>query len=247
MTPSKTINSSGKFLTAEWRYLAMLNYEIDPACLLSYMPNGTELDSWNGKTSISVVAFLFLNTKVLGWSIPFHRNFEEINLRFYVRRLGPEGWRRGVVFIKEIVPRAAIAAVARRVYNENYVALPMRHEVTASFGPPSLVVDYSWRFKEKWNQLQVKTKGDLQPITPGSEEEFITEHYWGYAAQSDGGCVEYQVEHPPWRVWQVGETIFDCDVAGLYGDVFAESLQGTPSSAFLAEGSAVVVRKGVKL
>ena len=236
-----------KFLTAEWRYLAMLNYEIDPACLLSYVPNGTELDSWNGKTFVSMVGFLFLNTKLLGWSIPFHRSFEEINLRFYVRRSGPEGWRRGVVFIKEIVPRAAIAGVARRVYNENYVALPMRHEVTASFAPPSLVVDYSWRFKEKWNQLQVRTKGDLQPITPGSEEEFITEHYWGYAAQRDGGCVEYQVEHPRWRVWQVGESVLDCDVSGLYGDVFVESLRAAPSSAFLAEGSAVVVRRGVKL
>lgn len=243
---SETVTYPGKFLTAEWRYLAMLNYEIDPACLLSYVPNGTELDSWNGKTFISVVGFLFLNTKILGWSIPFHTNFEEINLRFYVRRLGPEGWRRGVVFIKEIVPRAAIATVARWVYNENYVALPMQHEVTASLAPPSLVVDYSWRFKEKWNQLHIRTKGDLQPIVPGSEEEFITEHYWGYAAQRDGGCMEYQVEHPAWRVWQVGESVLDCDVPELYGDVFVESLQAAPNSAFLAEGSAVVVCKGVK-
>ena len=244
---TEPVTPADKFLTAEWRYLAMLNYEIDPACLLSYLPNGTELDCWNGKTFVSLVAFLFINTKILGWSIPFHRSFEEINLRFYVRRLAPEGWRRGVVFIKEIVPRAAIAVVARRVYNENYVALPMRHEVTANFAPPSLVVDYSWRFNEKWNQLQVKTKGDLQPIAPGSEEEFITEHYWGYTAQRDGGCLEYQVEHPPWRVWQVRESILDCNVSGLYGDIFVESLGAAPSSAFLAEGSAVVVRKGVKL
>ncbi len=241
------MTNPGIFLSAEWRYLAMLNYEIDPVCLLPYVPSGTELDSWNGKTFVSIVGFLFLKTKVLGWSIPFHSSFEEVNLRFYVRRSSPEGWRRGVVFIKEIVPKPAIAMVARRVYNENYVALSMRHEVTANFVPPSLVVEYGWKSKEKWNLLQVNTKGDLQAITPGSEEEFITEHYWGYAAQKDGACVEYQVEHPSWRVWQVSDYVFDCDVAGLYGETFVESLRAAPSSAFLAEGSPVVVRQGVKL
>ena len=242
------MKSTGKFLTAEWRHLAMLNYEIDPAYLLSFVPDGTELDSWNGKTFISVVGFLFVNTKMRGVAIPFHTDFEEVNLRFYVRRLGDEGWRRGVVFIKEIVPKPAIAAVARLVYNENYIALPMRHVITAaSFSPPALGVEYSWRFKNRWNCLQVKTKGSLQPIAAGSEEEFITEHYWGYARQKDGGCMEYQVEHPPWRVWQVSDCVLDCDAAGLYGETFAESLQGTPSSAFLAEGSPVVVRQGVKL
>ncbi|HXV98084.1 MAG TPA: DUF2071 domain-containing protein [Anaerolineae bacterium] len=248
MSESVKANNTNKFLSAEWRHLAMLNYEIDPACLLPYVPSGTELDTWNGKTFVSVVGFLFLKTKVRGLSIPFHTDFEEVNLRFYVRRLGDEGWRRGVVFIKEIVPKPAIAAVARLVYNENYVALPMRHEVrAASFSPPSLAVEYSWRFKNQWNRLEVKTKGSLQPIMPGSEEEFITEHYWGYAAQKDGGCMEYQVEHPPWRVWQVGDCVLDCDVAELYGPAFVESLQAEPSSAFLAEGSPVIVRQGIRL
>ncbi len=76
------------FLTAEWRHLAMLNYEIDPVILRPFVPSGTELDSWNGKTYVSIVGFLFLKTRVRGLAIPFHQNFEEINLRFYVRRLG---------------------------------------------------------------------------------------------------------------------------------------------------------------
>jgi uncharacterized protein YqjF (DUF2071 family) len=240
--------NANRFLSAEWRHLAMLNYEIDPACLLPYVPSGTELDTWNGKTFVSVVGFLFLKTRVRGLAIPFHTDFEEVNLRFYVRRMGDEGWRRGVVFIKEIVPKVAIAAVARLVYNENYIALPMRHEVrAASFSPPSLAVEYSWRFKNRWNRLEVKTRGSLQPITPGSEEEFITEHYWGYAAQKDGGGMEYQVEHPPWRVWQVNDCTLDCDVAELYGPAFIESLEAKPSSAFLAEGSPVIVRQGIRL
>src|SRR5262245_20887686 len=109
------------FLTADWRYLVMINYEVDPEILHPYIPGGTELDQWQGRTFVSVVGFLFLRTRVLGLTIPFHHNFEEVNLRFYVRRRAIEGWRRGVVFIREIVPRWAIAAVAREFYNENYV------------------------------------------------------------------------------------------------------------------------------
>jgi len=237
------------FLTAEWRYLAMINYEIDPAILRPYVPRGTELDSWNGKTFVSMVGFLFLRARVLGWPIPFHQNFEEVNLRFYVRRRGEEGWRRGVVFIKEIVPRLATATVARMVYNEKYISLAMRHQVEMESGllKKNGAAEYSWRYKGRWNCLRVETRGDLQAPVAGSQEEFITEHYWGYAAQRDGGCIEYRVEHPPWRVWQVGESHLDCDVAGLYGREFVDCLGSTPGSAFLAEGSPVTVRKGIKI
>jgi hypothetical protein len=238
------------FLTAEWRRLAMLNYEIDPALLRPAVPRGTELDTWRGKTFISVVGFLFLRTRVLGAPIPFHQNFAEINLRFYVRRRADSGeWRRGVVFIKEIVPRWAIALAARLVYNENYVARPMRYSPAqrATIGASENTVEYGWRDAGRWNHLRVETNGEPRPLTAGAEEEFITEHYWGYAAQRDGGCVEYQVEHPPWRVWPVHKAGLDCEAAQIYGPQFAEALGAQPSSAFLAEGSPVVVRRGVRL
>ncbi len=243
---------TGKFLTAEWRYLTMINYKVDPGVLLPFIPRGAELDAWNNCAFVSVVGFLFLNTRVLGLPIPFHRNFEEINLRFYVRHKaggGPEGWRRGVVFVKEIVPRWAIATVARVVYNENYVARRMSHRIDLNGGTIARngSVEYSWREGEKLNRIRARTVGEAQPLAAGSEEEFITEHYWGYAAQRDGGCVEYQVEHPPWRVWQTSEAEFDCDVKRVYGDQFVECLSARPASAFVAEGSPVIVRKGVRI
>src|SRR5713101_1040010 len=122
------------FLTAEWRDLAMLNFEVDPTVLRPLVPAGTELDDWRSRTFVSVVGFLFLNTRVLGIPIPFHRDFEEVNLRFYVRRKMSDGWRRAVVFVKELVPRAAIALTARMVYGENYVALPMNHRIEVENG-----------------------------------------------------------------------------------------------------------------
>jgi uncharacterized protein YqjF (DUF2071 family) len=237
------------FLTAEWRYLVMLNYEIDPDILHPLVPKGTELDTWDGRTFVSVVGFQFLNTRVIGLSIPFHTNFEEVNLRFYVRYQGREGWRRGVVFIKELVPRRAITAVARLLYNENYQTLPMRHtlKIETINGEQTMQVAYGWRPGGQWQGMQIQARGAPNPLIPGSEEEFITEHYWGYTTQRDGSTAEYQVEHPPWNVWTATEIKFNCDVARLYGQQYAEALQAEPTSAFLADGSAIIVRRGQRL
>jgi uncharacterized protein len=230
-----------KFLTAEWQDLVMINYEVDPALLQPLVPRGTELDYWQGKALVSMVGFMFLNTKVLGLPIPFHRHFEEVNLRFYVRRKGAEGWQRGVVFVKEIVPKVAIAAVARICYNENYEAMPMRHQITPA------AVSYGWRHGHEWNSLQAQISGNAQPWQAGSEEEFITEHYWGYARQRDGGTVEYRVEHPPWQVWRATAATLQGNLNAIYGSEFGSALQAEPTSAFVAVGSPVTVFQGVRL
>ena len=231
------------FLTAEWRNLAMLNYEIEPAVLQPFVPVGTELDSWQGRTYVSLVGFQFLQTSVCGVPIPFHRDFEEVNLRFYVRRKASEGWRRGVVFIKEIVPRAAIAFVANKFYNEPYVALPMTHQIEALNGTLKSA-RYSWHFGGREQTLKVETRGTAQVLQEGSEAEFVTEHYWGYNVQRDGTTLEYQVKHPRWRIHKAAEASLDCDVAAFYGKQFFASLQSRPASAFRAEGSAVTVDQG---
>jgi uncharacterized protein YqjF (DUF2071 family) len=232
----------GVFLTSEWRSLLMVNYVVDPVLLEPLVPAGTELDLWNGRAYVSVVGFRFLRTKVLGLPVPFHGNFDEVNLRFYVRRRADGAWRSGVTFVKEIVPRRAIAFVARKLYNENYVRLPMRSEVTI---PGS--VRYAWRHAGAWEGLSATTDGDACVPAAGSEESFITEHYWGYARQRDGSTVEYGVEHPQWRVWRCAAAELTSRVDLLYGPRFVPYLAGPPASAFLAEGSPVIVRRGVRL
>ncbi|MFN2384065.1 MAG: YqjF family protein [Gemmatimonadota bacterium] len=237
------------FLTAEWRSLAMLNFEIAPEVLAPYVPRGTALDTWNGGALISMVGFLFRHTRVRGIPIPFHRHFEEVNLRFYVRREGPEGWRRGVVFIRELVPRRAIAWVARTRYQEPYRALPMRHRIAmdqAEAGASGAVA-YQWRHNGRWEGLSAETAGRPILPAPDSEAAFITEHYWGYTALRDGCTAEYQVTHPPWAVWPARQATLDCDVAGLYGAAFVPALRAPPRSAFVAAGSAVMVSAGHQL
>ena len=108
---------SKPFLSAQWRHLAMLNFAVDPALLQSLAPRGTALDAYEGQTYVSLVGFLFARTKVMGIPLLFHQQFEEVNLRFYVRRLCGQETRRGVVFIKEIVPAFLISRSARFFYN----------------------------------------------------------------------------------------------------------------------------------
>lgn len=228
------------FLTAQWKYLAMINYEIDKSILNPFIPQGTEIDLWKGKAYISLVGFMFLDTRVKGFTIPFHRNFEEVNLRFYVRK--NEDGRRGVVFIKEIVPRQAIAYLARRLYNENYVALPMKHQIIVEQSTVS--AKYQWKFNEKWHSMALQCKGEPYFPLAESEEEFITEHYWGYSIQRDGRTMEYQVKHPPWRIWKAEDFNVTVDMESLYGPAFAPFLQTRPASVFLAEGSDIQVFKG---
>jgi uncharacterized protein YqjF (DUF2071 family) len=225
----------------------MLNYDAPAPLLQPLVPRGTELDWWNGIAMVSMVGFRFLDTRVLGVPIPGHRDFDEVNLRFYVRRRGDDGeWRRAVVFVRELVPRRAIALVARWCYNEPYTAVPMRHELDvadAANGQPGRAA-YAWRLAGRWHRLEVRTLGRAAVPDSGSESAFITDHYWGYTIQRDGRTKEYRVEHPPWRVWPATEAQFDCDVSAVYGAAFAECLEARPRSAFLAEGSAVTVYRG---
>jgi uncharacterized protein YqjF (DUF2071 family) len=239
LTRLKLTMQSRIFLSAEWRHLVMLNYVVDRDLLQPLVPHGTELDFLADRTFLSVVGFRFLRTRVFGIAFPLHTDFEEVNLRFYVRRKTEEGWHRGVVFVRELVPRRAIAFIARAFYGEPYVALPMRHSIESSAS--GIRVQYSWKRAGQWESLWATGVGEPQNVESGSEEEFITEHFWGYTAQMRG-CSEYQVEHPRWRVWRSSDAGLKADVASLYGDRFAGFLSASPTSAFIADGSPITVR-----
>jgi len=232
------------FLTAEWQKLVMANYAIEPTLLQKYLPHKTEIDLWEGTCYLSLVGFMFQNTKLLGFKIPFHVNFEEVNLRFYVRYKDQNTWKRGVVFVKEIVPKPALSWVANTVYKEHYETLPMRH--TWTLAEDSLSVSYAWK-KQRWHELRIITNTQAQAIEENSEEAFITEHYWGYTKLSDKQTAEYGVEHPSWEVYQSKGYEIDVDFGLVYGSEFAFLDTQKPQSVFLAEGSPIAVKRGRRL
>jgi uncharacterized protein len=234
------------FLTAEWRWLVMLNYEIDPRHLLPFVPTGTSLDLWQGRALVSIVGFQFLRTAVAGVPLPFHQRFEEVNLRFYVRREIEGAVRRGVTFIRELVPRAAVAFVARLAYNEPYRALPMRSAGPMWNGSPGRI-EYSWREGARWSHVAAVACGASELPPPDDERSFVAEHYWGYGRAKNSATLEYEVSHPQWRVWKAHGPEFTGAVATLYGPQFVEALSRDPLSSFVAEGSPVTVYRAIRL
>jgi uncharacterized protein YqjF (DUF2071 family) len=223
-----------------------LNYEVDPRLLESYVPDGTVLDSFLGKTYVSLVGFRFCRTKLFGFlTIPMHSDFDEVNLRFYVRRTEGGEDRRGVVFIAEIVPKQAVAAAARLVYGENYQCLPMKHHISVEGSKKT--VEYHWQVKDRWCRLSAEALGAPELPRDGSLEQFITEHYWGYSIRRNRATLEYHVSHEPWHVWRSTTARFTGDASGLYGVELGSVLQQQPSSAFIAAGSPVTVFRARKL
>ncbi len=233
------------FLKAAWRKLIMVNYEIDPEVLKQYVPYGTELDFFEGKCYVSVVGFMFKNTKLLGFKVPFHINFEEVNLRFYVKRTVNGEVKRGVVFIKEIVPKPAITFIANTIYNENYETLPMKH--SWEIGEENLKVGYQWKKNKKWNLIEVEAENKPMSIEENSVIEFISEHYWGYAKETATKTTEYEVRHPKWEYYPVINSNIEIDFKATYGTNFEFLREVTPTSIMLLEGSEISVEGKNKL
>lgn len=230
-------------LATSWTDLIVASYAVDPALLAPFVPRGTEVDLFEGACLCSLVGFMWTRPRLFGCPIPFHGQFAEVNLRFYVRRPLAGGYRRGVVFIREIVSRPAVAAIARWVFRENFVLHPMRHAIESS--PDGAKIAYEWYAGRRWNSLAMRTQGESRPLERFGLEAFLLDHNWAYGLRRDGGAVEYHVEHPPWAVWPATGVTLDCDVVATYGSDFSASLGATPRSILVAAGSPVRVRPGV--
>ncbi len=227
------------FLKAQWQNLIMVNYEINPAVLLPYIPKGVELDYFNGKVYVSLVGFLFKDSSIFNIPIPLMGTFEEVNLRFYViRKVGNET-RRGVVFINETVPNKIVAWVANKLYKEHYIAIPTKHKWVLNSHIKE--IQYQWKVQSKWNSMKVKASSSKHKMETGSIEEFIFEHYYGYTKVNEQHSIEYKINHPRWEINAIQNHEIKCDFATFYGNDFANLNTAKPHSVMLAEGSAISV------
>ena len=233
------------FLTAEWRKLCFANYAVDPKVLQPYLPAHCELDFFEGKCYVSFVGFLFDNVKLKGISIPFHTRFEEVNLRFYVKYRDNGVWKRGTVFISEIVSKPAIALIANTFYNEKYSLCAMDYK--HALGETENTFSYELKIGKKWQIFSVTTAKELKPFAPGSATEFITEHYWGYSLKSKLQSIEYEVRHPKWEAYEVKNYKIDIDFGAIYGAAFSDFTHKKPDSVMCMEGSPISIEGKILL
>jgi uncharacterized protein YqjF (DUF2071 family) len=227
------------FLSARWENIIMANYEVNPEVLAPYLPHGVELDFFNEKTYVSLVGFMFKQTSLFHIPIPFLGTFEEINLRFYVKRVDGDIVKRGVVFINETVPYKPVAWLANKLYKEHYTAIPTKNKI--EINQQSKHINYQWKINKNWNHLDVQTAAESEPMKPDSIEEFIFEHYYGYTKINKHATQEYKVNHPRWLINKVNDCSINCDFEAMYGTDFTNLSNKQPDSVIMAEGSAVTV------
>ena len=226
------------FLRANWENLIMANYEIEPSTLAPYLPKGVELDFYNNKTYVSLVGFMFKDTRLFGLPIPFFGSFEEINLRFYVKKIENRKTKKGVVFINETVPFKIVALLANKLYKEHYISIPTKNSIDITENKD---IKFEWKINDRWNSLAVKSDTNKYKIEQGTIEEFIFERYFGFTKLSDISTQEYKIHHPKWMTHKILNSHINCDFRSMYGDAFSILNNQTPESILLAEGSQVSV------
>jgi len=225
------------FLTARWENLALLTYAVPPEILTPHLPPGLALDRRDGQAFASLVGFDFLDTRVLGVPWPGFRTFPEVNLRFYVRH----GAERGVVFIRELVPRRLVAWIARTVYNEPYAATPMKN--TRDETPDRLTMTYRFYWKGRPQTLRVTGRKPATTEPSDSTTHFFKEHRWGFGTTRGGKPARYEVSHPVWQTYPVTSFDLDLDWAHVYGPAWRFLQDAEPYSVVLAAGSPIAVSR----
>lgn len=223
------------FLTARWSNLFLATYAVPPELLEPRLPPGLALDLRDGRAFVSLVAFDFLDTRVLGVPWPGFRNFAELNLRYYVR----QDDHRGVMFVREFVPQRFVAWLARTVYNEPYLAAPLAS--TIEDGPDLITLEHKLFFAGRTHTITATGRKPAYRPADDSVEHFFKEHHWGYGISRRGGMMRYEVEHPVWNTYPVERYQIDLDWAAVYGPEWAFLAGAIPTSTVLAVGSPVAV------
>ncbi len=254
--PPPTAPIAKPFLTASWRDFLMLSYEVEPRIFDPYIPPGTELDDWRGRHFVSLVGFRFCDARLFGVRIPWHQAFAEVNLRFYVRRRVSGTWRRGVVFIRELAAKRAVAAVAKWFFGERFQYVPLKCRVDRTLHHSNNAaadelhapqhIEYTWRDSGSEFLVAADILDTARRPEPDSLAEFVVEHYWAYNAARRSGTNEFRVIHPPWQIAPADGALTG-DAYRQYGPRFAPFLRGHPAAAFWADGSAVRVYKGRRI
>ena len=222
------------FMTGHWEDLIMVTFEVDKAILEPYLPKDTEIDLFNGKALMSMVAFTFSKVKFFGIKVPFHQQFGQINFRFYAKSKTDD--TKGVVFIKEFAPKPLIASVANLCYNEPYFYKSIRRNKTLKQGRINM--------KYSYGNLKIKAsaKEKTGKLNPNTLKHFVVDRYIAYIKSYSGKTVQYKINHRPWELYDATSVTIENDILSLLPKKFK---QAKLLSTCFVDGSFITVEKGL--
>lgn len=233
------MKSNVPFLKAQWKELTLVNFALEPDFLINILPVGLDPDLLHGKAYASLVAFDFESIRVGGIPWPGYTQFPELNLRVYVRC--SEAGRRGVFFIRELIPGKIPTAIARVAYNEPYSACPLTRSHQALVNGAQ-VQRTDWIWKGAPNYLEVEVGPETMMPATDEDANWFKEQEWGFGHSRLGELLRYHVTHPRWMVRKVHRCDYEVDWLGLYGPIWARQLEGAePDSLMHCIGSEIAV------
>lgn len=218
-----------------------MNYIISPEILENYLPAYTIIDYFKGNCFTSLVGFPFRNVEIAGMKIPFYTDFEEINLRFYVKRFDGTTWRKGTVFISEIANKSALKFLANSFLHEKYQTLETRQEIKEN--SELIETKYSWRTWMNWQFLNLISEKPSESVAEGTEAHFIMDRSSGYQKYDTATTNEYGISHPKWNIYPIRSFDINVDFEESFDSNFPVLNETLPHSVILARGSSVAVKQ----
>lgn len=217
-----------------WRDLLFLHWRVPPENLAPSIPDGLEIETFDGSAWIGIVPFLMRGVRPRFLpTFPGLSDFHELNVRTYVV---DEAGRPGVWFYSLDADQSLAVRIARRFFHLPYEHARMSHQVSGDE-----TIDYACCRKGRAtpSEFRYRPLGSPREATPGTLEFFLLERYLLYSWDARRERLfEGRVHHRPYPFQNV--TLERHDALAIEWDGL-RSVVGPPVHAAFSAGVDVEV------
>jgi uncharacterized protein YqjF (DUF2071 family) len=187
-------------LRQDWHHLLFLHWEVPPQELQALIPEGLDLDTFDGKAYVGLVPFTLSGVRpLLAPPLPWISTFHEVNVRTYVHRKGADP---GVWFFSLDASSTIAVAAARAAYKLAYFHAQIEFFVSNDATP---TIDVTSQRDDprgmKPGNARVRyapMEGITTHAVPGTLDHFLLERYILYSAGDDHQLYRARVHHQPY-------------------------------------------------
>ncbi|MEM8913796.1 MAG: DUF2071 domain-containing protein [Planctomycetota bacterium] len=204
-----------------WSDLLFAHWPIQPDIIARLLPDGMQLDTYDGLAWVGVVPFTMSGVSPRCCpSVPGLSRFLELNLRTYVK----VNQKPGVWFFSLDAASRFAVRLARATFNLPYMDASMSLE-----RPTDELVRYCSRRTHDGEPAaefaaSYHRDGDFRTAVPNSLEFWLTARYCLYSVDRMGRIYRGEIDHPPWLVAKAAYT----EEVNTLGSGFGIDFTGPP-------------------
>jgi uncharacterized protein YqjF (DUF2071 family) len=181
-------------LRMRWLDLLFAHWPVDLEAIARLLPDGLELDTFDGRAWLGIVPFTMADVAPRGLpAVPRFSRFPEVNVRTYVRHRGSPG----VFFLSLDCASSPTVSGARWFFHLPYFRAVMSSQRNGDD------VDYrSNRADQRGQPAAIEARyrpmGPVKVAMPGSFEAWSTDRMRLFAADRAGRLWRTRIAHGPW-------------------------------------------------